>query len=274
METQYVTLKSNLKIHTLIGGDTSNPPLVLIHGWPASGCLWRKIIPELSKHFYVLAPDLPGHGKSDKPEETAYDLAFFRGFILDFFDALHLKTASLAAHDLGGMAGLSFAVRHPERLDNFIIMDTSPYPEWPFMLNFSICLLKQNFLTPLFLTPFVFKQVLKTGFYNKNLITPEVMDLFRTPWTRSKQGENAFSNTIKIPAAQMVEPKEALQKIKVPTLILWGKNDFFFPFKIARQLHGDIKGSTLIGVDKAGHFSPEEQPDFIGQQIISFMKKT
>ncbi|MCD4718684.1 MAG: alpha/beta hydrolase [Desulfobacula sp.] len=107
----------------------------------------------------------------------------------------------------------------------------------------------------------------------KNFITPEVIDIFRTPWINSKKGKKAFSRTIKMPPYQMVEPKEALQKIKSPTLILWGKNDFFFPFKIARQLHKNIKNSTLVCVDKAGHFLQEEQPEFIVGQIISFLKK-
>ena len=273
MESLYLTLKNNLKIHTLIKGDKSNPPLVLIHGWPSCSLLWRHMIPELSKNFYVLAPDLPGHGKSDKPQNVKYDLNFLRGFILGFYDAVNLKTASLAAHDLGGMGGLSFAVRHPERLDKFIIMDTSPYSEWPFLLHLSIYLLKQKYLTWIFLNRFVFKQVLKNGFYNKNFITPEVIDIFRTPWINSKEGKKAFSRTIKIPPSQMVEPKDALQKIKSPTLILWGKNDFFFPFKIARQLHKDIKNSTLVGVDKAGHFLQEEQHDFIQKHMISFLSK-
>ncbi|MCD4676470.1 MAG: alpha/beta hydrolase [Desulfobacula sp.] len=273
MEGQYLTLKNNMKIHTLIKGDKSNPPLVLIHGWPSSSLLWRHMIPELSKHFYVLAPDLPGHGKSDKPENATYDLAFLRGFILDFYDAFDLKTASLAAHDLGGMAALSFAVRHPERLDKFIIMDTSPYHEWPFLLQSSIFLLKQNYLTWIFLNRFIFKQILINGFYNNNFITPEVIDIFRTPWINSKKGKKAFSKTIKIPPSQMVESKEALQTIKSPTLILWGKNDFFFPFKTARQLHKDIKNSTLVSVEKAGHFLQEEQPRYIQEQIISFLKE-
>jgi pimeloyl-ACP methyl ester carboxylesterase len=230
------------------------------------------MIPELSKHFYVLAPDLPGFGQSDKPQNAKYDLSFFRGFILDFYDTLNLKTASLTAHDLGGMAGLSFAVRHPDRLDKFIIMDTSPYPKWSFMLHLSIYMLKRKYLTPLFLNRFVFKQVLKSGFYNKKFITPDVLEFFRVPWVSSLEGRRAFCKTIEAPPSEMVEPKEALGKIKSDTLILWGKNDFFFPYKIAQRLHKDIKKSTLVGVDQAGHFLQEEQPEFICQQIISFLK--
>lgn len=271
MQRLYLTLKNKLKIHTLIKGDTANPPLILIHGWPSSSYLWRHLIPDLSKHFHVIAPDLPGHGKSEKPANTRYDLDFFRNFILDFYDAMHLKTATLVAHDLGGMAGLSFAVRHPERLEKLIIMNTSPYPEWSWRLHLSIVLLKQKYLTPLFLNRFVFKQILKTGFYNKNLITPDVVDIFQTPWISSKQGRKAFSKTIAVPPELMVESQEHLGTINTPTLILWGKKDVFFPFRTAKRLHKNIKNSTLAGVDKAGHFLQEEQPDYIFKAILSFI---
>jgi pimeloyl-ACP methyl ester carboxylesterase len=272
MKSIYLTLNNDLKIHTLIKGNKSNPPLVLIHGWPSSSLLFRHMIPELSKHFYVLVPDLPGHGKSDKPHNVQYDLAFLRTFILEYFDALNLKSASLAAHDLGGMAALSFTTRYPDRLDKFIIMNTSPFPEWSLRLQLSIYLLKQKYLTRIFLNRFMFKQVLKAGFYNHNLITLEVLDIFRTPWINSKQGKAAFSKTIEIPPDLMVESEENLKKITTPALILWGKKDISFPFRTAHRLHKSINNSTLVGVEKAGHFLQEEQPDFINQQIISFLK--
>lgn len=271
METRYVTLKNNLKIHTLIKGDPARPALVLLHGWPSSSLLWRHLIPDLSEHFYVLAPDLPGHGKSDKPETAMYDLSLLRGFILDFFDAFDLKTAHLCVHDLGGMAGLSFAVRHPERIHKFIVMNTSPYSDWSFALRISILLLKQRYLTRLFLNRFIFREVLKNGFYNKDLVTSEVLDIFRTPWTASPKDRKAFSATIDIPPELMVEDREKLRNINIPTLILWGRKDVFFPFGIARKLHGDIRTSSLVAVDRAGHFLQEEQPGFILKEMISFL---
>ncbi len=271
MESRFITLKSNLKIHTLIRGDKTHPALVLLHGWPSSSLLWRHLIPELSKQFYVLAPDLPGHEKSDKPEAAIYDLDLFRGFILDFLDAFNLSAAHLCVHDLGGMAGLSFAVRHPERIDKFIVMNTSPYPDWSLALQASIFLLKQNRLSRFFLNRFVFREVLKNGFYSKQLVTPDIVDIFRAPRTGSKQDRNAFSRTLAVPPELMVENREALQRINIPTLILWGRKDVFFPFKIARMLHEDIKTSRLVAVEKAGHFLQTEQPEFILREMMGFL---
>ncbi len=67
MESRYDTLENGLKIHSLVAGNKSFSPLVLLHGYPTDAFLWRNCIPNLSKQFQVYAPDLPGHGQSDIP---------------------------------------------------------------------------------------------------------------------------------------------------------------------------------------------------------------
>lgn len=172
MKSKRISLKSNLDIHYYESGDPAGPPLVLLHGWPSSGLLWREIIPALAGRFRVLAPDLPGHGQSDKPPHLVYDLECLRNFVLDFLDALGLDTVHLVAHDLGDMAALSLAVRNPERIDKLEVMNTSPYPKWRWQLSLVINLLKTLALTPLFLNPFVFKQVLASVGYTTLLCSP------------------------------------------------------------------------------------------------------
>ncbi|MCG8551985.1 MAG: alpha/beta hydrolase [Desulfobacterales bacterium] len=271
MKSNRITLRSDLDIHYYEAGDESAPALVLLHGWPSSALLWREIIPSLAGRFRVLAPDLPGHGQSDKPRHLRYDLDCLRTFILDFLDALDLDKAHLVAHDLGGMAGLSLAVRNPECISKLVVMNTSPYPKWHWQLSMVIGLLKMPVLTPLFLNPFVFKQVLASGVYNTTLLTPERMALFRAFWTGNKESRNAFSKTIAVPPQNMVEPREALQRIDLPCLILWGKQDRYFSFGIARKLHRDIQGSKLVGIDNAGHFLQEEKPEQIASALLDFL---
>lgn len=271
METKTIKLNSGRDIHTCFAGDPASPPLLLIHGWPASHLLWRNIIPQLSEQFYVIAPDLPGHGQSDKHLDRAFDLSFLRQFILDFMDSLSLETVNLTAHDLGGMGALSLAARHPDRIDKFIIMNTAPYAEASFRLRMSLFLLRQPILARFLLHPFVFKQVLKTGIHNNHLLTPELVDCFRSPWFLDGRSIKAFSKTIQMPLKDMAEPVANLKRIKAPTLILWGKKDIFFPFSIARRLHQDIVNSQLVGVENAAHFCQEEEPAFIARTITAFL---
>ncbi|MCP4179509.1 MAG: alpha/beta hydrolase [bacterium] len=131
MESRYDTLENGLKIHSYVAGRNKHPQLVLIHGYPANAFLWRDCIGKLSKHFQIYAPDLPGHGLSDKPLDIEYNLDFFIKFLNDYYSVLEIEKAHLAVHDLGGMIGLKFASIHPEKIDKFIVMDTLPYKELP-----------------------------------------------------------------------------------------------------------------------------------------------
>ncbi len=271
MNSQTITLKSDINIHYYTAGGEGNPTLLLLHGWPSSALLWRLLIPELSKHFFILCPDLPGHGYSSKPRDAIYDKDFLSRFILEFLDALAIDQAHLGCHDLGGTAALVFASRYPGRINKFIVMNTSPYADWHWRLRFTIFLLKQPMLTSLFLNPFVFKQVLKSGLFNHQLITKELIDVFRRPWLDSKEAHASFSKTIAVPPEDLALSKDELKQIKLPTLVLWGKKDIFFPMQVARQLHKDIPGSKLIGVDSAAHFLQEEQPEFIQKEMIEFL---
>lgn len=271
MQTKTFKFKNGITIFTRIMGDSTKPAIVLLHGWPSSSLLWRNIMPVLAQDFFVLAPDLPGHGNSDKPLNVAYSLSFFRQFILDFFDAAGISKAHLAAHDLGGSGALSFAVHHSDRIQKFIIMNTSPYPVRSIRLKLSLYLLRQPWLSRFFLHPIILKQVLKTGIYNPSNTTPEVIALFRTPWVKDSTTVSAFSRTIGLPANELVEPVDKIKTIQIPTLILWGKKDLYFPFSTARRLHQDIAASRLVGVENAGHFCQEEEPEFIARTMHRFL---
>ncbi len=270
MESQFVRLKSGLKIHYLASGPENAPTVVLVHGWPTSSQLWRQIIPGLARHFRVLAPDLPGHGLSSKPEDAVYDLDFLYRFMCDFFDTVGLEKAHLAVHDLGGMAGLAFAVRDPERLDRLVVMNTGPYKEISFTLSVLLKVLGQSWLTWLFLWRPAFRRLMCQGIYHKERMTEELSEMYRATWAGTSAGRRAFSRTIGIPPARMVEAPEKLREIRIPTLILWGTKDGFFNFKVARRLHEDIKDSVLEAVPNASHFLQEDQPQKVLDNLAGF----
>ncbi|MCP4579616.1 MAG: alpha/beta fold hydrolase, partial [Deltaproteobacteria bacterium] len=189
MENQFVSLKSGLKTHYLVSGAEGNPPLVLLHGYPSSCYLWRRCMTSLAERFRVYAPDLPGHGRSDKPLDVDYNLDFFTDFLLDFYDALQLENAGLVVHDLGGMAGLGFTARHPERVKRLVVMDTGPYVDWPFMARALVWTFQRKSLTNLLLKPSVYKKVMQWGaFYNRDVVGDEMLAFYRDPWVEKPEG--------------------------------------------------------------------------------------
>ena len=272
MESEFIQLKNNLKIHYVTAGDKENQTLVLLHGWPTNCYLWRNIMPKLAENFYVIAPDLPGYGNSDKPEDVAYNLDFFVDFLKHFYNALGIDQADLVGHDTGGMAALGFVSRFPEMTRRFIITDTSPYVEWPILLKLMLKSLRSRLMARWSLVRFVFKDNLRRhGVYKKQVITDEVVDLYWNPYMQNRNSRRAFRLTLLEPPEEMIEPVENICQIQNPTLILWAAKDRLFGVNIADQLNEDIPNSKLVIVPDSGHFLQEDQPEFVTDHIRNFL---
>jgi len=87
--------------------------------------LFCGLLDGLARHPRVLAPDLPGNGRSDNPDDVKYDVDFFVGALTGFVDGLGLERFRLVVHDLGGVVGLGFAARSPQRVVRLVVMDTA-----------------------------------------------------------------------------------------------------------------------------------------------------
>ncbi len=97
-----------LRLHYLEAGE--GDPVLLLHGWPTSSFLWRNLIPILAEGNRVIAPDLPGFGRSDKPLDASYSFGFYNRVLDGFLSAVGVsRLHGLAVHDIGGPIGLHWA---------------------------------------------------------------------------------------------------------------------------------------------------------------------
>jgi pimeloyl-ACP methyl ester carboxylesterase len=115
------------KIHYLIGG--KGPVLLLVHGWPETAYEWRKMMPELSKHYTVIAVDLRGMGESS-PEPSGYDKKTLANDLFGLTEKLGYKQISLIGHDWGGPVAYAFAAQHPSSVNKLILIEGSPFGPW------------------------------------------------------------------------------------------------------------------------------------------------
>jgi pimeloyl-ACP methyl ester carboxylesterase len=106
------------------------PPVLLLHGWPTSSFLWRKVMPPIARSNRVIALDLPGFGASDKPLDARYDFGFFAQALDGFLEAVGTGEVALAVHDLGGPIGVRWAIDRPERVTALALLNTLVYPEF------------------------------------------------------------------------------------------------------------------------------------------------
>jgi pimeloyl-ACP methyl ester carboxylesterase len=115
-----------LRLHVAEAG--AGPPLLLLHGWPQHWWCWRRVVPELSRRYRVLMPDLRGFGWSEAPRGS-YSKHTFATDILGLLDVEGLDRVRVIGHDWGGYTALVLALGHPERIERLLALDIAP--PWP-----------------------------------------------------------------------------------------------------------------------------------------------
>jgi haloalkane dehalogenase len=124
----YVDHPNGLRMHYVDEGAAGAGAQVFLclHGQPSWSYLYRKMIPLFAQYGRVIAPDLFGFGKSDKPiAQSAYSIAFHRDSLLNFITALDLQHITLVVQDWGGLLGLTLPMAMPDRFDRLIVMNTA-----------------------------------------------------------------------------------------------------------------------------------------------------
>ncbi len=116
-----------LRLACRVSGNPAGAPLVLLHALGEDGSDWDAVAGELSAQHRVYAPDLRGHGHSDRPD--AYSLELMRDDVIALLDGLELERATLVGHSLGGVVAYLVAQEHPHRVDRLVLEDVPPpYP--------------------------------------------------------------------------------------------------------------------------------------------------
>ncbi|MGL5839854.1 MAG: haloalkane dehalogenase [Sphingorhabdus sp.] len=123
----YLEHKNGLRMHYLDEGlrDPNAPVFLCLHGQPSWSYLYRKMIPIFAEHGRVIAPDLFGFGRSDKPvSEDVYTIAFHRNALIELIETLDLQNITLVCQDWGGILGLTIPYQMPDRFKRLIVMNT------------------------------------------------------------------------------------------------------------------------------------------------------
>ena len=112
-------------------GRADAPTIVLLHGFPTAGHMFRELIPLLASHYHVIAPDLPGFGQTKSPPRGEFAFTFDNlAKVIDrFLEALQLKRYTLYIFDYGAPTGLRIALAHPERVAGIISQNGNAYIE-------------------------------------------------------------------------------------------------------------------------------------------------
>ncbi len=263
-------------------GNPAKPSLVLLHGFPSSSHQYRNLIRDLADDYHLIAPDYPGFGASDFPSPNEYEYRFdnFADTINRFLEQRGISTYSLFMQDYGAPVGFRIAVKHPERVQSLLIQNGNAYEEGINPETWAPIIELWSNPTPALeaqIAANVFSEAGLKWQYTHGTRQPDrilpdnwLLDLQRL----SRPGQHRiqldlfadYQNNVKLyPTWQRY-----LREHQPPTLIVWAKNDAFFPVPGAEGYRRDLKDVDYNILD-TGHFALEEDGPLIARKVRSFL---
>lgn len=246
------------KIHYLekkSGASISDMKVVLIHGSGGNANLWRKVMDGLADAYHSLAVDLPGHGKSQG--QGMKSIPEYREFLRDFFGVLGMEKIVLGGHSLGGGIVQDFALRYPEKLRAILLIGTGArlrvLPEALERMR----QMAEGKIEPRF-EPWGFG----AG------VTPEVLSEAEREWAKTSPWVRYHDMV----ACDRFDIMKEVEKIRLPSLMVCGREDYLTPPKYSEYLKGKISGSKMEIVEGAGHMAMLEAPDALSKAILTFLR--
>lgn len=279
-------LDNGIEVFYRHAGPADAPVLLLLHGFPSSSHQFRNVIPLLSTHYKVIAPDLPGYGFTTIPDDLDYKYTFAN--LTDTIDAflvgLAIKQFAMYIFDYGAPVGLRLALKHPEAVTAIITQNGNAYEEgfgaefwapvrsyWASHAPAEREELKKNVLN-LETTTWQYE----FGNPHPERIQPEsyYLDqaLIERPGNKDVQLDLLYdyqSNVALYPAFQ-----KWIRESRVPVLAMWGKKDIIFVPAGAEAFRKDVEESRLeIRFVDAGHFALETNEELYAEVIGGFLGK-
>jgi len=264
-------------------GVPDKPVVLLLHGFPTSSFQYRELIPRLADRYRVIAPDFPGFGFTEVPEQRRYKYSFdsLAHTLLAFTDVLGLKRYALYVFDYGAPTGFRLAVSRPERIIAIVSQNGNAYEEglgdaWaPIQRYWREPTLENREAVRRELSPEGLRSQYIYGVPHPEVIAPEGYTLDAAMIARPGNMEIQldlfldYANNVKLyPNFQ-----EYFWKAKPPLLAIWGKHDPFFIPPGAEAYRRDNPNAIVRFLD-TGHFALETHVEEVAFAMKEFLAKT
>ena len=238
-------------------------PLMLVHGWPASSYYWANVIPLLARHHRVIAVDLKGFGRSDKPE-SGYRISELAGDLANLLTALGIESCDVVGHSMGGMISYALTLDHPHRVRRLVAVSApvhGPSCVYPYLRVGTLPGLR-TLAFPLTRVRFM-NRLVSTLFTAGNPIPAEVIeDIAKTTYASALQSQMSMQTT---------DLSTRLSAIRQPTLIMYGERDLVITPTQPLMARARIASSRIEVLAGCGHCPGVEQPEPFASLVLSFL---
>ena len=281
LELQRVALPTGVELDVAVAGLPTNPPIILLHGFPESHRTWRHQIADLAEDHFVLAPDQRGFARSSKPEGVAnYTPDKPVADMIALADRFDLKRFTLVGHDWGGAIAWMAALNHPDRVARLIIVN-APHPfifqksmfddmaqreASQYIRAFRNTDLEKH-IDSIGLSAFFDGSFMRhTDFEKVKDEKPIYLEQWGQPGAMTAMLNWYRASTLLVPAMDETPERPAFldgpfPPLKVPTLVIWGLGDkALLPVQL-EGLEALVPDLTLEKLEGVGHFAPWEAPE-------------
>jgi len=270
------------QVRTAVFDEGEGSPVVMLHGMAATSDIWHYSFDALKDRHRVVAPDLPGHGRSEGSAKP-YGLGFYTRWLDDLLDQLGIDRTAILGNSMGGAIGLSYALDHRERVDRLVMVDALGLgPDLPGAGIGHVLRNLPNFirlLTTRQMDPYLFR-------YLRGLVIvdpqgparPVLEKMFRL---NLKQGPLGFWSAwagTRLLLEDFLSParrrqfNQRLQDIDVPTLIAWGLHDGLLPVRNAEAGQQNLPHARLEVFTRSAHSPMLEEPDRFAEVVAAFLE--
>jgi len=271
---------NGVRLHYVIQGE--GPLLALLHGFPEFWYSWRHQIPELAKHFKVVAPDLRGYNESDKPVGVAnYRIDILTADVMELIRAFGEEKAIIVGHDWGGGIAWAFAADYPQATEKLIVMNC-PHPaalqkhlrtnrrqlrrSWymfffqiPWLPELGIRVNTRRFVEQAFRG----MAIRKEAFPDEEL--KKYVEAIRKPGAAINYYRAAFRETVS-------KGERPFAKITCPTLLIWGEEDVALGKELTYDMEQYFTDRFEIKyIPRCSHWVQQEQPELVNQFVLEFL---
>jgi pimeloyl-ACP methyl ester carboxylesterase len=281
LEEEFIST-NGIRLHTVMTGPKSGPPVILLHGFPEFARGWVKQTPAFSEAgCRVILPDQRGYNLSDKPKGVkAYKVYTLVDDIIGLIDALDYEKVNLVGHDWGAVVAWVLANKYPERLHHLGILNV-PHPA--VMRRFLLRDLEQirrSWYVFFFQLPWLPEALLRAdnwrglaramrGSGKIHTFTNEDIEKYKEAWSQPSAITSMINWYRAIIRYQPPLPKDP--RIKVPTLMLWGMKDVALSHRMARPSIDYCDDGKLIFFPYATHWVQHDEAEEVNHLLLDFI---
>ncbi|WP_439537116.1 alpha/beta fold hydrolase [Methyloversatilis sp.] len=272
----------NVKVFYRQAGNPAAPTVLLLHGFPTSSFMYRDLIPMLAKRYHVIAPDMPGFGLTQAPEQGKYTYTFdqLAKTMEGFTNVLGLERYALQVFDYGAPVGWRLAAARPERVTALISQNGNAYEVglaegWiPIQRYWKDPSPANREAVRQFVTPEAIKWQYTHGVKDLSRVAPDsyLLDAALTARPGNVDIQLDLFLDYADNVAQYPQFQAYFRKHRPPVLAVWGKNDPFFLNEGAEAFKRDVPDAEVRFFD-TGHFALETHVNEIGPVILDFLDR-